>query len=101
MYQRIKDAKRSVVLKDEMGIKLTKEDDPFNKIFKKLLDGLVKNGSVIDGFAEGMGITPDALRSQIVRELKRVGKPPSVSHYYWSKKDKDKDEKFEFVGDRL
>lgn len=99
LYQQIKNEKRAVILKDEMHIKVDwKEDDPFQKILKKLIEGGVRNGDVIDGYAEGMGLTSNQLRSQLRSELRKQGKPTSVSHFYWDKKSKGKEEVQEFEG---
>lgn len=88
MYQDIKNDKRNLVLKDDMKIKLDKEDDPFEKFLAKLIDGGIKNGNVIDGFADGTGVTSESLRAKIARRLKLMGKPTAISHYYWDKKAK-------------
>jgi KaiC/GvpD/RAD55 family RecA-like ATPase len=90
MYQEIKNQKRSVVLKDDMHIKVEEKDDPFQKILKVLIDGGVKNGHVIDGYAMGMGLNPEQLRTRISRELTRLKKPSALAHYFWEgKKLKD------------
>jgi KaiC/GvpD/RAD55 family RecA-like ATPase len=98
MYQKIKNDKRSIVLRDDMGIEMKDTDDPFQKIVKKLLDGGVRNGHIIDGFAEGMGLTSAQLRSRIVNELRKNNKPTSLSYYFWDKKAKNKEETQEFEG---
>jgi hypothetical protein len=38
------------------------------------------------------------LRSKIARELEKMGKPTSISHYYWDKKAKDQGETQDFEG---
>lgn len=98
LYQQIKNEKRSVVLRDDMHITLKDDDDPFQKILKVLVDGGIKNGHVVDGFAMGMGMTASQLRSKIARELEKMGKPTSISHYYWDKRAKDKEETQDFEG---
>ena len=95
MYQQIKNEKRATVLKEEMHIELEEEDDPFVKIYKRLLDGGVKNGNVLDGYAMGMGMTPEQLRSKLVRELRNNGRAYSLKQYFWDKKAK---ENVEFEG---
>ena len=92
LYQEIKNKKRSVVLKDDMHIQLKEDDDPFNKIMKVLVDGGIKNGHVIDGFAMGMGLTRDQLKNRIARELGKMNKPTAISHYYWDKKARAEEE---------
>lgn len=96
-YQQIKNDKRTVVLREDMGIQLKEDNDPFQKILNKLIDGGVKNGHVVDGYAEGMGLTPSQLRTRIITELKRQNKPFSIAYYYWDKKSKGKEEQ-EFEG---
>lgn len=98
MYQQIKNDKRSVMLREDMGIELTDADDPFQRIFKRLIDGGVRNGQIIDGFAEGMGLTSSQLRSKIVNELRKGNKPTSLSYYFWDKKAKNKEETQDFEG---
>ena len=92
MYQEIKNKKRSVVLKDDMHIQLKEDDDPFNKIMKTLIDGGIRSGHIVDGYAMGMGLTPIQLRNKIQRELQKRNKPTAISHYFWDKKHKDKEE---------
>lgn len=98
LYQNIKNEKRSVVLRDDMHITLKDDDDPFQKIMKVLVDGGIKNGHVLDGFAMGMSMTSSQLRSKIARELEKMSKPTSISHYYWDKKAKDQGETQDFEG---
>jgi len=93
MYQEIKNQKRNVVLKDEMGMdqKEKEANDPFNIIYKKLTDGGVKNGDEINGFAQGMGLTPSQLKHKLVNQLKKEHKPHLISHHLWGKTKKDAD----------
>jgi KaiC/GvpD/RAD55 family RecA-like ATPase len=97
IYQEIKNKKRSVVLRDDMHISLEEDDDPFNRVMKVLMDGGIKSGSVIDGYAMGMGLTPAQLRNKLQRELQKINKPSALSHYYWDKKLKDKEEQGEDI----
>ena len=92
MYQQIKNEKRSVVLKDEMHIKLENDDDPLNKIIQLLVKGGVKNGTMIDGYALGLGMTREQLRGKLVRELRHRGMADGLSYYYADKKSKNKEE---------
>jgi 4-alpha-glucanotransferase len=64
---------------------------------KVLMDGGIKSGSVIDGYAMGMGLTPAQLRNKLQRELQKINKPSALSHYYWDKKLKDKEEQGEDI----
>lgn len=87
-YQKIKNEKRAVVLKDEMHIDIREKNDPFNQFMKRLIDGGVRNGNYLDGFAFAMGLNPDTLRRKISRELEKRGKPTAINLYYWDKKAK-------------
>lgn len=86
LYQRIKDIKRNKILKDDMGIELQDELDPFKLLLKRLIDGGIKNSAVIEGYAGGMGLTIEQLKAKLIRELKKQGKPYSLKYYYFEKK---------------
>lgn len=98
LYQKIKNAKRNTVLKEEMGIDVDKEKekDPFDIVFTRLIEGNIRNYHHLIGIAEGMGMTYDQLRAKLIRELRKAGKPTSIPHYYWDKKAK-KEEEFEDI----
>ena len=87
-YQQIKNEKRSLILRDDMKVELTGEETPLNKFVKRLIEGGIRNGHTVDGYAEGMGITPDQLRSRTATELKKMGKASSLSYYFWDKSKK-------------
>ena len=91
-YQKIKNDKRSVVLRDEMHIKVTDEEDPLQKFVKKLVLGEIRNGITLDGYAMAIGLKPNTFRAKITRELEKLGKPLQISHYYYDRKAKDKPE---------
>jgi hypothetical protein len=97
LYQAIKNKKRNVILKEEMGITIDeeKEKDPVEMITDRLISGGVRNSHVIDGVAYTIGITPQALKEKIRRGLEKQGKATSLAVYYWDKKRSDADE---FVG---
>lgn len=100
IYQKIKNEKRAVVLKEDMGIENTddKKEDPIQKIVDLLLNEGIKNGQMIDGYAMGLGLTPPQLRSKIVKELNKMNKPTAISYYYWDQKAKRKKEVINFEG---
>lgn len=100
MYQEIKNMKRNVVLKDEMGINQQEAEakDPFNIFYKKLVDGGVRNMDILRGYAEGMGISAGSLSNRIIRQLKKDNKPHLISEYLWGKTKKDKETNQEFEG---
>ncbi len=89
MYQSVKDAKRNLVAKEDMGINDDDGDaqsDPHEKMVEMLLNGSVRNGVYIDGFAGGHGIKPESFRAKVIRMLKDKGKPYKIASYYWEKK---------------
>jgi len=88
MYQKIKNKKRTVVLRDDMHIKISEEDDPFQRIYKKLVNGGVRNSLIIEGYADGLGLTQSQLRQRLIKKLREDGKPASIPIYYWDKKAK-------------
>jgi hypothetical protein len=97
IYQKIKNRKRNMILKEEMGVVIDEErdKDPVEMITDRLISGGVRNSHVIDGVAYTMGITPQALKEKIRRGLEKQGKATSLAVYYWDKKRSDADE---FVG---
>lgn len=84
-YQEIKDLKRNLVAKEEMGIE-SDEDDSVDKMIKMLKNGEVKNGTFIDGFALANGVKPSTFQNNIRARLKERGESPNISSYYWEKK---------------
>jgi len=88
-YQEIKNQKRSVVLKNEMHIKLNNEDDPFEKVLSTLIKGGIKNGNVLDGFAMGLSMSPEQLKMKLIRELRKRGLGYSIQNYFFQKKAKE------------
>jgi hypothetical protein len=91
MYQEIKNEKRSVVLKNDMKIKLTDDSDPYQKTLKRLIDGGIRNGTYLAGIAMSLNMTEETLRRKLSRDLEKMGKPPAVAHYYWDTKTKEKE----------
>jgi len=89
LYQEIKNEKRATILRDDMGIKDQQNEDPFQKFTKRLIDGDIRNMSVIEGFANGIGLNLNQMRGRLVSELTRQGKATVLSHYFWGKKEKD------------
>jgi hypothetical protein len=98
IYQNIKNRKRNVILKEEMGIEIDAEEkkDPFDIVLQRVIDGNIRNSHHLIGIAEGMGMSYDQLRAKLMRELRKLGKPTSIPHYYWDKKAK-KEEEFEGI----
>jgi hypothetical protein len=97
IYQAIKNKKRDTIIKEEMGIKSEEEqnkDDPFEQFIERLINGGVKNGHVINGFAYGIGTDPKKLRNKIAKRLEEMKKPTAISSYYWDKRSRNSDEEF-------
>ena len=86
LYQEIKNEKRAVILKNEMNIVLDDQKDPFSVLLKRLTDGAIKNGQVLDGFALSMGMTSIQLKTKLRSELQKMNKATGLNSYYWEKK---------------
>lgn len=86
MYQEIKNLKRNIVLKQDMKINITDDDDPFQKLMKTVVNGGIKNSLVLQGFAMSQGIHFDTLRRRIEKELIKLNKPTQLEIYYCDKK---------------
>jgi hypothetical protein len=91
IYEKIKVTERNVI-KSDLGVtEQTLQNDPLEIIYKRLIEGKVRNGTELDGVAVAMQITSDALKGRIIKKLKQDEKPPQLSHYYWDKKLKQQD----------
>ncbi len=73
-----------------------KKKDPFDILLQRVIEGNIRNTPHLIGIAEGMGLSYDSLRVKLSRELRKLGKPTSIPHYYWDKKAK-KEEEFEGI----
>ena len=62
MYQSVKDAKRNLVAKEEMGINDDEEksSDPYVIGIDLLKSGKIRNGVYLDGFAVGHNLNPES-----------------------------------------
>jgi len=90
-YQQTKDDKRNLVAKEEMGIDFNEENiDPYDIAMEMLVDGKVRNGTFLDGFAQANNIIPATFKSQLRSRLQKSGKDHKVANYYWEKKAKNK-----------
>ena len=89
-YQEIKDLKRNLVAKEEMGIDADdpQNTDPYDIAMEMLVDGKVRNGTFLDGFAQANGIIPATFKSGLRSRLQKSGKDHKVANYYWEKKAK-------------
>jgi len=88
-YQQVKNDKRAVVLKDDMGIKEEDEKekfDPFADLMERLENGGIKSGHMINGYALSMGMTPSSLRNKMKKELIKRKKSDVLGSYIVTKK---------------
>lgn len=94
LYQKIKNAKRNTVLKEEMGIDVDKEKekDPVEKFVERLLNGGVRDVSEINGYAVAIDQQPSAFKHKIRRMLEKMQKPTVIGTYLWDKKKKSEEE---------
>ena len=93
-YQDVKDRKRNLVAKEEMGItdEKDKESDPVQIAIKMLKEGKVRNGTFLDGIAQGHGMKCSTFKDRIRRNLKDSGEEHKLNNYYWEAKAKKKKE---------
>jgi len=91
-YQEVKDRKRNLVAKEEMGIdEEDKKTDPYEIMINMLKDGKVKNGTLVDGFALAHGLKPQSFQNQLRVKLREMGEDHKLTSYYWERKAKEKD----------
>ena len=91
-YQEVKNDKRNLVAKEELGIVDGDEKaDPVDTAIQNLKDGRVRNGTFLDGFAEANGFKPATFKEKIRRRLQDKGEPHQIANYYWDRKAKLKE----------
>ena len=92
-YQEVKNDKRNLVAKEEMGIDPDEDSavDPYVIVMDMLLNGKVRNGTFLDGFAQANGIIPATFKAHLRSRLQKEGKDHKVGNYYWEKKAKAKE----------
>lgn len=88
IYQQIKNEKRTTVLKVDMKVDLDKKDDPFEKFFKRFVEGGVKNSAMLEGFAVGLDMNKETLIRKLRKRLAEMNKPTEVTYYYWDRREK-------------
>lgn len=92
-YKEVKDRKRNLVAKEEMGIDDAEvEKDPIKDTIKKLKEGKVRNGVFLDGLAYAYDLNPTSFKNRLRSELNKEGISAKLLDYYWDKK-KSKEEK--------
>lgn len=89
LYQQIKDDKRNIIAKEQMGIIDEEENkDDYHKALDLLESGRIRNSQIIDGMAMSVGKDPESFKRTMVNRLKKLGKPHRLSEYYWENKEK-------------
>lgn len=95
-YQEIKDKKRNVIAKEQMGIEEEEEENPTNMALRMLKEGKIRNNVYLEGFAVAHGEKPSSFKEKLKRELKKEGRSHYLQDYFWEKKKtKKKKEKTE------
>jgi hypothetical protein len=89
LYQRVKDEKRNIILKEEMGMKGNTNDDSFSQLMDMITNKAVRSGETLKGYALSNGITEDKLKRRIKRELVKKNLNPEISSYFYEKKLKE------------
>lgn len=89
LYQKVKDEKRNIVAREQMGIEdLEEEKDPVKEALIKLEAGKIRNAQVLEGMAYAIDKDPETFKRAIQVKLKREGKPHKLMDYYWETKKK-------------
>lgn len=88
LYQKIKDKKRTVILRNEMGVKGKNEITIEQKVVDMLIEGKIRNGQTIQGLAIAQDVSEDTFKKRLIKELEKRGKSQIVSDYYWDKRIK-------------
>jgi len=93
MYQKVKDAKRNLVAKEDMGITDEEEQstDPYVIAIDLLKSGKIRNGVYLDGFAVAHRLNPESFRNGIRTRMKKEGIDNKIVNYYWETKAKEKE----------
>jgi hypothetical protein len=88
VYQKIKDEKRAVIVKEQMDVKSPQEKtrEQYSNIVERLRTFKIKSFDEINGFAQGMGITPETLRNNIKKILKEDGQSTKIDTYFFDEK---------------
>lgn len=90
LYQRIKDEKRNIVAKEQMGIDDDEEEkSPLDVIYQALLDGKIKNTAMLEGMGLVYDLKPSNLKSRLRRKLKDNHKKSALTTYYYDEKEKE------------
>ena len=101
-YQKIKNTKRNIILKNDMGIEIeNKELSSEDKLYNRLISGGIKNMQIVEGIAMANDISLEQMRAKIRRKLELEGKNTALSSYFWDKKALAKDDSDKEFKDKL
>lgn len=89
-YHKIKNEKRTIIIKKEMGMDDKKKKKIEEKIYERLTKGGIKNMQIIEGVAIANNISLNALRGRVRKILVDKGENPLLSSYFYDKKAKKK-----------
>ena len=91
-YKFVKDLKRNLVAKEEMGIDIDPDkDDPYKETIIMLKEGRIKNGTFLSGLAVAYGYKPESFAQVLRSKLKDQGIDHKLGSYFWEKKAKVKE----------
>lgn len=89
-YQEVKNRKRNLVAKEEMGIEDQKDEkDPYRDTIQRLIDGKIRNGVFLDGLAHAYDIHPTTFKNRLRSDLNKKGISTKLIDYYWDKQKKN------------
>lgn len=86
IYQTIKDEKRNIIAQGK-GLEEVDEKDPFEMIYKALIDGKIRNTPMLEGMILAHELNPESIKNKIRRRLKDEHKPTSITAYYYDEKE--------------
>lgn len=86
VYQDIKDHKRNIIAQNK-GLVDIDEKDPFDIIYKALLEGRVKNTAMLEGMIVAHDLSIDNIKAKIRKQLKVDNKPTRITMYYFDDKE--------------
>jgi len=91
-YKIVKDGKRNLVAKEELGIDLDDVKlDAYEETIKMLKEGRIKNGTFLGGLAVAYGYKPESFAQVLRSKLKDQGVEHKLGSYFWEKKAKEKE----------
>ncbi len=89
-YQEVKNRKRNLVAKEEMGIvDDIQEKNPYTDTIQRLMDGKIRNGVFLDGLAHAYDIHPTTFKNRLRSDLNKKGISTKLIDYYWEKNKKN------------